>query len=142
MQGVWFFMIVFSDITSVVDEYAYVFSDLQSIFDSAAVSMVSVLLSAFLVASLWIIFQRAGQHGWAALIPIYNVVVLFRITWGSGVFALLTLIPCAGSIIGIITTHKLSRSFGHGVPYTLGMLFFPYVFYPLIAFGSRGYRRV
>src|ERR1700761_9356385 len=56
------------------------------VVDMAAViaaSMVLVgiwlLVMAFFITVHWLIYAKAGQPGWAVLIPIYNFLVLLRI---------------------------------------------------------------
>ena len=43
----------------------------------------------------------------------------------------------AGLIMDTIRLYKLSKAFGHGFPFFLGLLFFPAVFLSILAFGSR-----
>ena len=33
----------------------------------------ALAVAAFLIAAMWKIFTKAGQPGWAAIIPIYNI---------------------------------------------------------------------
>src|SRR3989344_1522757 len=40
---------------------------------------VSIALTVLMIASYWKIFTKAGQPGWASLVPIYNIVVILRI---------------------------------------------------------------
>jgi len=92
-----------------------------------------------LIASLWIIFSKAGKPGWACLIPIYNIIVLLQIVGKPWWWLLLMLIPIVNVVILIIVTHRLSLSFGHEVGFTLGLIFLGLIFYPILAFGSSKY---
>lgn len=38
-----------------------------------------LILLLIVIISLWKIFEKAGEPGWAALIPIYNVIILLKI---------------------------------------------------------------
>ena len=125
------------------------------------------------IVALWKIYKKAGEHGWACLVPFYNNYVFYRMTWGNGwmfllptvlifgyVFGLVFLmlsgfageavltiimtilaIGCgiASIVINIVTLHKLSKSFGHGVGFTLGLLFLSVIFYIILGFGSSKY---
>ena len=42
-------------------------------------SMIFVAFYVLIIVAQWKIFVKAGQEGWKALIPIYNVVVLYKI---------------------------------------------------------------
>lgn len=92
------------------------------------------------VASLWKIFDKAGEPGWACLIPIYNVVVLLKIVGRPIWWLVLMLIPFVNFIIGILVAIDLAKSFGQGTGYGLGLIFLPFIFYPMLAFGDASYR--
>jgi hypothetical protein len=51
----------------------------------------------------------------------------------SGIAALVFL------VIYIIGLHKLSKAFGHGVGFTLGLIFFEPIFMLILGFGSSRY---
>jgi len=99
----------------------------------------SILIMAFFIIVYWIIFTKADEEGWKSLIPIYNVYILYKITWGNGLIFLLLLVPFVNFIVGILTINKLSKCFGHGLGFTLGLLFLPIIFLPLLAFGDSRY---
>ena len=118
----------------------------QNVWDSsffgvgfAITLFISILIMAFFIFVYWIIFTKAGEEGWKSLIPIYNVYILYKITWGNGLIFLLLLVPFVNFIVGIITINKLSKCFGHGLGFTLGLLFLPIIFLPLLAFGDSRY---
>ena len=100
---------------------------------------ISILIMAFFIFVYWIIFTKAGEEGWKSLIPIYNIYILYKITWGNGLIFLLLLVPFVNFIVGILTINKLSKCFGHGLGFTLGLLFLPIIFLPLLAFGDSRY---
>jgi hypothetical protein len=92
-----------------------------------------------MIASIWTIFAKAGKPGWAAIIPIYNVIVLLEIVGKPWWWLLLFLIPIANIVFLIIVIHRLSLSFGHEVGFTLGLIFLGFIFYPILGFGSSKY---
>lgn len=91
------------------------------------------------IVSLWKIFQKAGLQGWEAIVPIYNVYCLYKITWGNGWLFLLLLIPFINIVIGIITIYKLAQVFGKGLGFFFGLLFLNIIFMPWLAFGDSQY---
>ena len=101
--------------------------------------LITTVVCVFLLASLWVVFTKAGVAGWKCLIPVYNSYLLYKIAWGNGWLFLLSLIPFVNFVVAIICMHKLSKAFGHGVGFTLGLLCLPYVFYPILAFGKSQY---
>lgn len=109
----------------------------------AGIAMVLVYLAVILavVAGVWKIFTKAGKPGWAALIPIYNLVVLLEITGQPLWYIVLYLIPCTAPIAAVIVALELSKRFGQGVGFGLGLAFLAPVFLPLLGFGSYQYFR-
>lgn len=87
----------------------------------------------------WKVYQKAGQPGWAAIIPIYNLYILFKISWGKGLYILLLLIPLVNVVILYLTVYKLALSFGKGIGYSLGLILLPMVFFPMLGFGDATY---
>ena len=93
-------------------------------------------VAVLLVASMWIINTKAGYPGWAAIVPIYNTIVLCQIAGKPGWWVLLTFIPFVGFIISIIVSIGIAENFGKGTGFALGLIF---IFYPLLAFGDAEY---
>ena len=91
------------------------------------------------IVAKWKIFSKAGEHGWAALIPFYSTYVLYKITWENGLFFLLSYIPCLNIIVTIMTNMKLASVFGKGDAFTLGLSLLGFIFYPILAFDSSEY---
>lgn len=101
--------------------------------------LISLAIMVLMVASVWKIFDKAGEPGWAAIIPIYNVVVLLKIVGRPVWWLVLVLIPFVGAIIGILVTIDLAKSFGQGLGYGIGLVFLPFIFGPMLAFGDASY---
>lgn len=95
---------------------------------------------AFYLYTYWRIFEKAGKPGWAALIPIYNTLVMLEIVGKPWWWFLLFFIPGVNIIFAIWMVNLLSLSFGKGTGFTLGLLFLSFIFYPILAFGLAEYR--
>ena len=93
----------------------------------------------YLVAA-WIVYTKAGEEGWKALIPIYNIWVLLKIVGRPGWWLLLFLIPFVNIVIWIIVSIDLAKSFGKGTGFALGLIFLGPIFYMILAFGDATYR--
>lgn len=106
----------------------------------AAILLYVAVLYAILVIPYWVIFTKAGQEGWPALIPIYSTYILLKVIGRPGWWLLLFLIPIVNVVIYIIMMNDLSKSFGHGVGFTLGLLFLSIIFVYILAFGTSIYR--
>lgn len=105
-------------------------------------TIISLALCVFVLVCMWIVFRKAGKPGWASIVPFYNLYVLFDITWGSGMRFLLLLIPIYNIILGIQTQVRLARAFGKSGGFAAGLVFLPYIFIPLLAFGKETYQGV
>jgi hypothetical protein len=92
-----------------------------------------------IVAGLWRVFTKAGQPGWAAIIPIYNVYVLTQIAGKPGWWVLLYFVPIVSIVIAIIVTAGVASNFGKGVGFTIGLILLPFIFYPVLGFDGSTY---
>lgn len=92
-----------------------------------------------MIAAMWRIFSKAGKPGWAAIIPIYNVIVLLEVVGRPIWWIILMFIPLVNIVVGIIVIFDLAKSFGKGVGFGFGLLFLSIIFYPILGFGSAQY---
>lgn len=91
------------------------------------------------VASLWILFQKAGQPGWAAIVPVYNMIVWLKVTRRPVWWLVFLLIPYVNIVFDIILTVRTATVFGKGGGFAVGMVFLPFVFLPILAFSDARY---
>ena len=106
---------------------------------SAVFWIIYLAVIVFYVFVLWKIFVKAGEPGWASIVPFYNTYVLFKITWGNGWLFLLSLIPFVNVVILIITYVKLAQAFGKGGGFAAGLILLSFIFLPILAFDSSDY---
>jgi hypothetical protein len=99
-----------------------------------------IALWALLIAGWWMIFVKAGEEGWKAIIPIYNVIVLLKIVGRDWWWVLLMLIPIVNLVIWIIVALDLAKAFGRGTGFAIGMIFLPFIFALILGFGSDRYQ--
>jgi len=105
----------------------------------AALVAVQLGMMLLLVAAWWRIFQKAGEPGWASIIPIYNVLVMLKIAGKPLWWFFLLLIPIAGFVVALIVLFAVARRFGKGAGFALGLIFIPPIFCPLLAWGDARY---
>ena len=94
----------------------------------------------FIIASLWKVFTKAGQPGWACLIPIYNIFIMCKIAGKPAWWILLMLIPFVNFIIAIILCIAIAEKFGKGAGFGVGLALLGIVFFPILAFGDAKYQ--
>jgi hypothetical protein len=85
------------------------------------------------------IFQKAGRPLWEGFVPIYNYYVTLKIIGRPGWWLILYIIPIVNIVITVLVYYDLSRSFGKGVGFTLGLFFLWFIFLPILAFSDAGY---
>jgi len=95
--------------------------------------------SVIVLASLWVVFKKAGRSGVASIIPFYNMYVLLEISGKPGWWLVLLIIPGAGFVFQLLAMLSLAERFGRGALYGLGLFFLPMFFFPLLGFGSAQY---
>jgi len=98
------------------------------------------VLMIIVIVGMWKMFEKAGKPGWASLIPIYNFIVLLEIVGKPLWWIVLMFIPIVNIIIAIWVTNLLAKSFGKSEAFTVGLIFLPFVFYPILGFGSAQYQ--
>jgi uncharacterized membrane protein YhaH (DUF805 family) len=102
--------------------------------------IIGLLVGLVMIIAMWKVFTKAGQPGWACLIPFYNIYVLCKIVGRPGWWLLLMLIPFVNFIVGIILCLDLAKSFGKGVGFGIGLIFLGFIFMCILAFGSAQYQ--
>lgn len=98
-----------------------------------------IVLIVFYLFCLWRIFVKAGKPGWAAIVPIYNIIVELEVVGRPWYWLLLMLIPVVNVVLGIIVIFRLAKVFGHGTGFGFGLLFLSFIFLPILAFDSSSY---
>jgi len=105
---------------------------------------IAAVVSIFTLICICIVYSKAGQPWWAALVPVYNLWVLAEIAdkpgwYGLGI-VLAGFIPVIGPVVQIILHINISigvaSAFDRGVIFGIGLFFLPFVFYPILAFSK------
>lgn len=107
--------------------------------------IILVFIAVQLVA-MWKLYSKAGEKGWKSIVPIYNAVILFKIS-GLSPWLLLVyfavIIPFIGWIAPIalnaVLAYKLAKSYGKDGGWAVGLYFLPSIFYMILAFGKSEY---
>lgn len=115
-------------------------------FFGAFTGFTAVLCLVFAILQIiatWRIFTKAGEEGWKSIIPIYNLVILYKISGMSPWLVLIYLcsfIPVIGFLgalaLTIVQEVKLCKNFGKGSGFTVGMVLLPSIFSLILGFDS------
>lgn len=142
--------------------YSYTTSNLDTVTNSGALAglaafgvviwILSMAVAVVSIIAMWKIFTKAGKPGWAAIIPIYNTIVLFQIVGINPLWLLLligAIIPFVNFIVAIaifvlmiLVNIKLAKAFGQGGGFAVGLIFLPFIFQLILAFGSSEYQGI
>ncbi len=114
--------------------------EIFGIFGGLCGGLFGLVFGVIMIVAMWKIFTKAGQPGWASLIPFYNIWVMLEIVGRPGWWLILMLIPGVNLIIGIIVMVDLAKSFGKETGFAIGLILLPYIFFLILGFGNAQYR--
>ncbi len=114
--------------------------DFLSSFGIMLMVLPVLAIGILVIIAKWRVYEKAGQPGWAVLIPFYNFYVMLKIVGKPGWWLIWIFIPPAYFVVYIWTTNLLSKSFGKDVAFTLGLIFLTAIFYPILGFGKAEYK--
>ena len=92
------------------------------------------------VGGMWKAFEKAGEPGWAAITPVFNVYVMIEVSGNPWWWLLLFLIPFLNIIAHFKINIDVADRFGQGLGFGLGLALLGFVFWPLLGFGDYDYR--
>ena len=106
-----------------------------------------LVVIAIMIIAMWRVFTKAGKPGWAAIIPIYNTLVLLEVVgrpWWWIFLFLLGVIPFVGAVAALVITiivyNDLAKSFGKSSGFTVLLVLLPFIGFPVLAFGGAKYK--
>ena len=105
--------------------------------------MMMVMLGVVVVfiIGLWKVFTKAGQPGWACIIPIYNIYVLTQIAGRPGWWVLMMLIPLVNIVFSILLAIDVAKAFGQSAAWGVILLFLlSGIGYLILGFGNYSYQ--
>src|SRR5438034_4894476 len=102
--------------------------------------IVGLLIALLLIVAMWKVFIKAGQPGWASIIPIYNLYIWCKIVGRPWWWILLMLIPFVNFIVAIILCIDMAKSFGKGAGFGIGLALLGIIFWPILGFSSAQYQ--
>ena len=101
--------------------------------------LLSLVLNILLIAGQWAVFDKAGQPGWAAIIPIYNLIVWAEVAKKETWWGLLLMVPFVGIVFLFMLNIEVAKQFGKDAGYGVGLSLLPFVFWPMLGFGNSRY---
>lgn len=117
-------------------------------------AIVSLVCGILMIIGEWCILSKAGEAGWASLIPIYSQYMLCKIAGVNPMWLLIAclsflanVIPVIGGLLAtaavlyftILLNVSLARSFGKSDGFAVGLILLPPVFYIMLGCGGAEY---
>ena len=103
--------------------------------------IVSGIILVYKIIVRWKIFKKAGRHGWAAIVPVYNEITYLKVSNLSAWWILILIIPVIGwaiyGIIKIISNFTLADAYGKDILFGFGLLIFEIIFESILAFNKK-----
>ena len=112
----------------------------QGVMPGPGGSLVWLALLALTLAGLWKVFVKAGKPGWAAIVPVYNVIVLLEIGGKPVWWVVLFFIPLVNLVVLIIVWIEVVHRFGRSTAFGVGAALLAFIFVPILGFGDAKYR--
>ena len=103
------------------------------------VGILELAVAVLVIASLWKVFTKAGKPGWAAIIPIYNTIVILEIAGKPIWWVILFFIPVVNFVVAIIAHIALAEKFGKSAGFGVGLALLGIIFFPILGFGDAQY---
>jgi hypothetical protein len=103
------------------------------------VMIVGLALAVFTIVAMWRLFTKAGQPGWAAIVPIYNTYVLLKVVGRPGWWLVLFFVPIANIVFLVLVMVDLARTFGKDGGFAVLLVFLPMVGMAILGFGDARY---
>jgi hypothetical protein len=108
---------------------------------SGGIELFAVLaLTVVIFAGLWKTFEKAGEPGWAGIIPIYNLYVLVKISGNKWWWFIMFFIPFINFFATVKVSVDIAGKFNRGALFGLGLAFLSFIFYPVLGFGGYQYQ--
>lgn len=111
--------------------------------------LIASVITVIQIIGMWKVFTKAGEKGWKAIIPFYNIAILYKISGMSPylVFVYIGLfIPIinifASTALAIITLYQkvnLMNAFRASTGLTVAMIMVPFITYLILGFGKSEY---
>lgn len=127
----------------------------------SAIFLMAAVWYVLCIIANWRIFTKFGEPGWKSIVPFLNWYTMYQYTWNTRMFlvalgtailiavfssfrgvmfAMLTMVlGIIYSVVNIMQIHRLSKAFGHGTGFTLGLIFLNNIFLLILGFGSDRY---
>jgi len=107
---------------------------------SGVMLLFMLAIMVIVILGFWKVFEKAGQPGWAAIVPLYNAYILLKIVGRPGWWLLLFMIPFVNIVIMLLVAMDMAKAFGQSQAFGIVLLFLlGGIGYLILGFGNYRY---
>lgn len=111
----------------------------QTLIIMTVIGIVSLIITIFTLFSMSIVYKKANRSKISAWIPIYNILVLLEIVNLPKWYLIMLLVPGLNILFGLKIMEQLAKFFRKSKLFGIGLLFLPFIYFPILAFGDSEY---
>ncbi len=104
------------------------------------IGIIYLAVIVLMIAGMWKTFAKAGKPGWAAIIPIYNMIILLEVAGKDLWWIVLFFIPFVNLIAMILVAIAVAENFGKSAGFGVGLALLGFIFFPILGFGDAQYK--
>lgn len=111
----------------------------------------ALIVGILVIIGKWNILKKGGEEGWKSLIPIYSTYTMCKLVgvnpywvlitiagWFLSSIPLVNLVSAVASIyFTILLNVSIAKAFGKDTGFAIGLIFLPYIFYPILGLGNK-----
>jgi len=104
-------------------QYSYTSSSASGYHTNFGLLYFGLIILIIEIIAYWKMFVKAGEPGWKAIIPIYNIVIAFKIAGKNPYMVFLLLIPIVNIFVIGYLYINLGRTFGKDAFWSIILLY-------------------
>jgi hypothetical protein len=98
-----------------------------------------MFLMLIITVSTWIVYEKAGQPGWACTVPFYHILIQLKMADKPSWHLIYFFVPFYNIFYAVNLQIEIARCFGKESGFGRGMALLPFVYYPMLAFSDANY---
>ncbi len=104
-------------------DYEAVYSGIAALM-TGTTFLIGLVVGIIGIIAMWKVFTKAGEPGWASIIPIYNMYTLAKVAYGNGLKFLFCLVPLLQLVFPFALYLRIGQNFGKSTGWCIIFLWF------------------